>query len=239
MAAQKKTPPKGGRSRTNSRPSNRKKSFSKRTPKGTPGQLRKASQRRNADAARSGLTPHDCNKACFEHLTAQQTFGLTGFLATSYVIPYPDICGDLTDYYRVRYTEEVKGAFGAARKKPLRYSGPRDALPRFYFPIGVDWLALAKNPSEPIIITEGEKKAVKACKSGLPCISVPGVWAWRSKKKGIAAIPDFDLIEWAGRKVYLAFDSDLMTKPQVNAALDALANELTMRGAKVVIKFLQ
>jgi len=110
---------------------------------------------------------------------------------------------------------------------------------RFYYPPGYDWRALAKDTSESLIITEGEKKALKACKSGLTTIAVAGVWSWRSKKKGVAAIPDFDRIEWAGRKVYLAFDSDLMTNPQVNAALDALANELTMRGAKVVIKFLQ
>ena len=125
-----------------------------------------------------------------------------------------------------------------SRKIP-RYHAPAGELPRFYFPVGVDWESFKNNTDEPLGITEGEKKAEKACKSGLPFISVPGVWAWRSKKKGVAAIPDFDRIKWDGRKVYLAFDSDLMTNPDVIAALNALAHELTMRGAKIVIKYLQ
>jgi hypothetical protein len=110
---------------------------------------------------------------------------------------------------------------------------------RFYVPPGYGLEAYAKDPSEPLIITEGEKKALRACKAGLPTVAVAGVWSWRSKKKGVAAIPDFDDIEWTGRKVYLAFDSDLMTNPNVIAALNALAHELTMRGAKIVIKYLQ
>ena len=125
-----------------------------------------------------------------------------------------------------------------SRKKP-RYHAPASELVRFYYPPGVDWRVLAKEATEPLIITEGEKKALKACKSGLPTIAVAGVWSWRSKKKGVAAIPDFDLIDWKGRKVYLAFDSDLVTKPDVVGALHALAHELTMRGAKIVIKYLQ
>ncbi len=200
---------------------------------------RNISQLRNADVKRSGLTPQDGNKAKLKPLTRKQVADLTGNHTTGYLLPYPDIDGKLTDYWRVRYTEDVKGPFGSTKSKPLRYTGPRDELPRFYFPIGVDWRGLAKDATEPVVITEGEKKAIKACKCGLPTISVPGVWAWRSKKKGIAAIPDFDLIDWEGRKVYLAFDSDLMTNPQVIAALNALAHELTMRGARVVIKYVK
>jgi hypothetical protein len=124
-------------------------------------------------------------------------------------------------------------------RKVRRYRGPKGELPDLYFPCRDKWPSLAKNASAPIVITEGEKKAEAACKAGLPAIAVAGVWSWRSKKKGVAAILDFDRIEWKGRKVYLAFDSDLMFKPAVIAALNALAHELTMRGAKIVIKFLQ
>ncbi len=190
------------------------------------------------DLKRSGLTDADARKASYKALTAKEVDTLTGNHAAGYLIPYFDVDGKKTDYYRVRYTEEVKGAFGAAKKKPLRYTGPKNALPRFYFPKRIDWRALNEDASEPLIITEGEKKAEKACKAGLPCFSVPGVWAWRSKKAGIAAIPDFDLITWQERRVLLCFDNDLMSNPQVIAALNALAHELTGRGAVVVIKFL-
>jgi len=210
--------------------SNRKK---KTTRKRTPRQLMLA------DLKRSGLTDGDARKAGYKPQTAQQINKLTGNYAAGYLIPYHDVNGKKTKYWRVRYTEEVKGAFGSSKKKPLRYTGPPGEIPRFYYPPGYDWRSLAKDTSESLIITEGEKKALKACKSGLPTIAVAGVWSWRSKKKGVAAIPDFDEIEWRGRKVYLAFDNDLMTKPDVVAALNALAHELTMRGAKIVIKYLQ
>lgn len=191
------------------------------------------------DLRRSGLTDGDARKARFEPLTAKQVKDLTGNYAAGYLIPYHDVNGKNTTYSRVRYTQEVKGPFGATKKKPLRYTGPKDELPRFYFPKRVNWKGLVKDESVPLVITEGEKKAEAACKAGIPCISIPGVWAWRSKKKGKAAIADFDLINWKGREVLLCFDSDLMTNPQVITALNALAHELTTRGAKVVIKYLQ
>ena len=73
-----------------------------------------------ADLARSGLTPADAKKAKYKTLTAKQTKELTGNFAASYLIPYHDINGKLTTYYRVRYVEEVKGPFGSSKKKPLR-----------------------------------------------------------------------------------------------------------------------
>lgn len=190
------------------------------------------------DIGRSGLTAADAKKAKYKPLTAKEVKELTGNYAAGYLIPYHDVNGKKTKYWRVRYTEEVKGAFGASKKKPLRYTGPPGEIPRFYFPASIDWRAFAKDADEPIMITEGEKKAEKACKEQLPCYSVPGVWAWRSKKQGIAAIPDFNVIKWKGRKVYLCFDNDLMHNPDVIVALNALSHELTSRGANVHIKYL-
>jgi len=191
-----------------------------------------------ADLKRSGLTAADASKAGYKALTTKQVADITGNHAAGYLITYYDVSGKKTDYYRVRYTEEVKGAFGSAKKKPLRYTGPANKVPRFYFPKRVSWKKLSSDVSETLIITEGEKKAEKACKEGLPCFSIPGVWAWRSKKAGLPSIPDFDLIDWKARRVILCFDNDLMTNPQVIAALNALAHELTGRGAVAAIKYL-
>ena len=228
-----------GRPSTKGQPSNGAKPqpSSKRTKKTTP--KRTPRQLMLTDLKRSGLTDGDAKKFKYKPLTAEEVKELTGNYATGYLIPYHDINGKrVKDFWRVRYLEEVKGAFGASLKKPRRYTGPKNALPRFYFPVGVDWQALAKDADEPLMITEGEKKSEKACKMQLPCLSVPGVWAWRSKKQGIAAIPDFNGIKWKGRKVYLCFDNDLMTNPEVIAALNALAHELLGRGANVWIKYL-
>lgn len=191
-----------------------------------------------ADLKRSGLTATNAKNAAYKVLTAKQVQDLTGNYAAGYLIPYHDHTGKKTKYWRVRYLEDVKGPFGATKKKPLRYTGPPKELPRFYFPAVADWVAVCKDPNIEIVITEGEKKAEKAVDVGLACISVPGVWAWRSKKQGIAAIKDFDVIVWKERKVLLCFDNDVMTNPQVLAALNALSDELTNRGAKVFIKWL-
>lgn len=193
-----------------------------------------------ADLKRSGLTTDDAKKLGYKVLTGKQTKERTDFDAASYLIPYYDITGKLTDFWRVRYLEEVRGPFGAIKKKPPRYSQSRGTLPRFYFPKNVPttWRAIAKNPKVGLIITEGEKKAAAACKNELPTISVGGVWAWRSKKHGLPTIPDFKLIQWEDRDVRLCFDNDLMTNPLVIGALNALAHELTSRGAKVYITYL-
>lgn len=190
------------------------------------------------DLKRSGLTDADAKKAGYKVLTREQTDALTGFQAASYLITYPDVKGKDTEFWRVRYLEPIKGKFGATKKKPPRYSQAIGTLPRFYFPKRVDWAAIANDTSEPLLITEGEKKAERACKDGLPCIAVGGVWAWRSKKHGLPAIPDFKAIKWKGRTVYLVFDNDLMTNPLVIGALGALSHELHTRGAKVVVKHL-
>lgn len=190
------------------------------------------------DLKRSGLTDADAKKAGYRPLTAEATKELTGIHCASYLIPYHDANGKETEFWRVRYTETPLGFFGSMMKKPPRYSQQLNTLPRFYFPRSVDWTKFNQDETEPLAITEGEKKAEKACKSGIPCIAVGGVWAWRSKKKGIPAIKDFDAIKWKGRKVWLVFDNDLMTNPLVVGALAGLSKELHKRGAVVVIKFL-
>jgi hypothetical protein len=190
------------------------------------------------DLKRSGLTAADAKKANYHPLTAEKTKKLTGIYAASYFIPYHDVKGRELEFWRVRFTEKPLGAFGTMTKKPPRYSQLKNTLPRFYFPARVDWKHLNADVGEPLAITEGEKKAEKACKEGIPCIAVGGVWAWRSKKKGIPAIKDFDSIKWKGRKVWLVFDNDLMTNPLVIGALAGLSKELHQRGAKVVIKYL-
>ena len=136
------------------------------------------------DLKRSGLTDAEARKASYKPLSATETKELTGIYAESYLIPYHDSSGDVTEFWRVRYTSTPRKAFSVISKKPPRYSQLINTLPRFYFPKRTNWKAFNKDASEPLAITEGEKKAEKANKEGIPCIAVGGVWAWRSKKKG-------------------------------------------------------
>jgi len=94
------------------------------------------------------------------------------------------------------------------------------------------------NPSKPLWIVEGSKKADAVASRWVTCISVAGVWAWRGRNEndGLTALPDWESIALNdGRKVYLCFDSDQITKPEVQVALRRLANWLKSRGAEVYI----
>lgn len=46
-------------------------------------------------------------------------------------------------------------------------------------------------------------------------------------------LPELSDIDWSGRDVYIAFDNDIIGKPEVAEAEDSLANELAMRGGGV------
>ncbi len=105
----------------------------------------------------------------------------------------------------------------------------------YFDPARRDWPALLADPRRLLVITEGEVKAMCATEHGLACLAFGGVWSWRTKVNGRSVpLPELDAINWSGRPVELAFDSDAAHKPAVLAALHALALELTRRGAQVV-----
>ena len=57
--------------------------------------------------------------------------------------------------------------------KPIKYESPKESQNRAYFPPGTRG-ALA-DPTKPLILTEGEKKAAKADQEGFACIGLTGV----------------------------------------------------------------
>ena len=93
------------------------------------------------------------------------------------------------------------------------------------------------NPRVPLYITEGIRKADSAISHGLCCVALLGVWNWRGTNEhgGKTALPDWEMIALNGRLVYIAFDSDAETKPQVYRAMIRLKAFLEMNGAKVQI----
>lgn len=178
------------------------------------------------DLARSGITQEEANKLGFVEIP---TAGMKDVIDTEqagYKIPYYDVRGKDTGFFRIRFTEFPM----SFNNKPQRYSQPAGALPRFYLPTLENW-QLHTNSSTPLYITEGEKKAAVGCKYGLPTIGLGGVWSWKSAKRAKPAIDDFEEFTWCARNIYLVFDSDVVRKPQVQHALMSLCDELTGRGA--------
>ena len=91
------------------------------------------------------------------------------------------------------------------------------------------------DPTVPLFITEGSRKADAAASRGLACVALIGVWAWRGTnlKGGKIALPEFESIALNDREVYVVFDSDVMTKESVHSALARLSEFLKTRQAKV------
>lgn len=133
-------------------------------------------------------------------------------------------------------------------KESGKYLTPVGRNNMFYFApnCNPEWLSAS---SIPIIFTEGEKKTLalyRASWCGLTGsaetprfvpIGLTGVWNFLGKNgkavndhgknvsvKGL--IPDFNLIEWRNRTVYILFDANVATNPSVAAARRQLAKKL-------------
>lgn len=96
---------------------------------------------------------------------------------------------------------------------------------------------LLADPRTPLFVTEAIRKADSAASKDLCCVGLLGVWNWRGTNElgGKVALPAFESIALNGREVYIAFDSDVMTKAGVREALRRLRDFLAKRDAHVEI----
>ncbi len=119
--------------------------------------------------------------------------------------------------------------------KAVKYETPGGQANRLDVPPGVG--PKLGDPNVELWITEGARKADAATQLGLACVSLSGVWNWRSTNPsgGKVALPDWQDVALNGRRVVLAFDSDSRSNPSVGKALDALAGYLSSKGAHVVV----
>ena len=86
----------------------------------------------------------------------------------------------------------------------------------------------------PLFITEGIKKGDALASRDLCAVALLGVWNWRgtNTEGGKVALPDWESVALNGRQVYIMFDSDVMVKQSVHAALVRLKAFLETRGAR-------
>ncbi|WP_225973705.1 DUF3854 domain-containing protein [Dehalogenimonas formicexedens] len=112
---------------------------------------------------------------------------------------------------------------------PAGSSNHLDCPPRCHKDLG--------NPKVPLWITEGSKKADALAGRGACAISVTGVWGFKGKNEfgGVTFLADWDYIALKDRAVFLAFDSDIVTKEPVKKALSHVAEHMRRKGAKVQI----
>ena len=169
---------------------------------------------------RSAQTQKELREIGFSEAQSNQVPGL--------LIPIWGVEGQVVIYqFRPDNPRIIKG-------KPIKYETLKGAKMALDVPpTAKEWM---ENISRPLIITEGSKKADAAVSRGLCCISLLGVWNWRGRNEsgGSTALADWENIALKGRKVYICFDSDVVTKPNVNTALQRLKAFLEGRGAESV-----
>lgn len=181
-----------------------------------------------------------------------------------YLIPYADIDGNPTQFFRARFTPAVPKDDGGT----LRYGQPKGSTTRAYLPPLPALRPLWRDVSVPIIITEGEKKAAKAAQEGLLCVGLGGVNSWLRRKvevklakittdpkrEGIAILDLLDAkeirmvkervaeelidIPFRGREVYICFDNDRQPNVRVQQAAFDLSTWLEEQGAADVRQIL-
>lgn len=189
----------------------------------------------------SDLTIEDAKRLGFVVIENPQELEDHFFKTPAFKIPYPTMKGKPGEFYRIRYLESTKKGFArATAAKDRRYDQPSAERPQLYIPQllpkGVSWQQLFTDTSIPLTFTEGELKAACATKHGIPTLALGGVWNFKSKKNGLLRLPEFGEIDFKGRTVFIVFDSDSATNPQVLHAQFKFCEEiLHMGGIPIVI----
>lgn len=181
------------------------------------------------DLKRSGLSDETILRAGIRSVPPAEIRKLLGFepkgLSSTYLIPYHD------GFFRLRcfYEEGINGA---------KYLQRKNSDNRLYIPPILDRDTL-KDANIPLYLTEGEKKALKACQENLSCIAVAGLWNWTNGNGEL--VQDFEEIELKGRTIFLVPDNDFMRPNKhgypknLTQALQKLALKLIERGAYVYL----
>jgi len=121
------------------------------------------------------------------------------------------------------------------RGRPVKYDSPTGSSNRLDCPPRCQ--KILGNPQVPLWITEGSKKADALASRGACAISVTGVWGFKGKNQfgGVTFLADWDYVTLRNRTVYLAFDSDIVSKEPVRKALEHIGEHLKHKGAAVHI----
>lgn len=194
-------------------------------------------QKALADLARSGIKVaphlglHVTDDASLEHPELPPVAGL--------VIQYFDETGaplvdeDGFPFKRIRVYEDAPPSPvpGLKPKKRPKYLQAKGTGVHPYLPPTLDWQRIFSDPSVPIIITEGEKKALAAAQEGFACIALGGVHSFMQDGN---FLPLLSKCEWRNRVVWIAFDSDAAVNAMIRDAETKLLTQLsTVRHADV------
>jgi hypothetical protein len=114
--------------------------------------------------------------------------------------------------------------------------------PKFVCPLGSSGVPFVPRNvynlafGKPVIVSEGPVKTLACIQAGVDAIGINGVWGAAIKNANGLYVIRADLqssLDWRGRKVYLAFDTDCQINPDVRHALFRLFFVLLGSGAEI------
>lgn len=189
--------------------------------------------REHLDAlAASGISPDYAAVRGYETITATTRLadlGITkaGRSTPGLLVPQLRADGSTWGYQYRPDTPRLRGG------KPVKYETPTGQRNGLDVPPGV--AAMLGDPTVPLWITEGVKKADCGAIHGLCIVALSGVWNWitTSTAGGKMALPEWRDIALNDRRVVIAFDGDVARKPPVRKAAGALAAYLATKGAHI------
>lgn len=185
----------------------------------------------------SAITPEVAAARGYRTVNVKAELGRLGFAdyqrsVPTLLIPVYNARGELATYQSRPDAPRVK------KGKSIKYETPSGSPMVVDVPPGT--LSRMRDPSVPLVVTEGVRKADAAVSAGLCCVDLLGVWNWRGRNSegGLTALADWEDIALNGRRVYIVFDSDVMQKKAVHLALSRLRTFLESRDAKVWLIYL-
>jgi hypothetical protein len=166
----------------------------------------------------SGISDAVAKARGYRSVTSKAELGRLGFgeaqrIVPALLVPIFDVRGEVA-LYQIRPDQPRR-----SNNRLVKYETPHGS--RMVLDIHPFSRVHIGNPEVPLFITEGIRKADAATSICLCCIGLLGVWNWRGTNEhgGVTALPDWESIALKGRPAFIAFDSDVMLKPEVHEAL--------------------
>ena len=188
----------------------------------------------------SGLPTSIHNRLNYRVVTADEALNLTGHKHAGWVVPMNGPDGKPYQWEKGKDFYRLKPAIAVTDKdgNKSKYLTASNAGCRPYLSPLLPEKAF--DSGKPIDWTEGEKKADCANYNGFATIGLSGVDSWRDRRNGISQpLPEFEALNLQKRTHRIAFDSDIVQKPEVLRAMAAFSVHLAEKHlGKVLITFI-
>lgn len=150
-----------------------------------------------------------------------------------YFVPKAKPSAKPRPYIRVRWSNPAAHSYDG---KEIKYQTPKGAPCAFYIPQAIRDKYKNEEQIDTLIIQEGEKKAEKACKHGIPSLGIQGIYNIGNAETGLMKELQYIVQRCKVRNIVLLMDSDwdhLNKNLHADSAIDARPNQFS----RAVIKF--